>query len=428
MFTTSLLETYAYRHDLVALCDTNQTRMDYWNREFVERFGIEPLPTYRADRFAEMLERERVDSVIVTTVDRTHHTYICAAMEASCDVLSEKPMTITAETCSEILETQARTGRDLKVTFNYRYAPRNTRVKELLRSGAIGRVVSVHFEWLLNTKHGADYFRRWHRDKINSGGLMVHKSTHHFDLVNWWLDSEPTRVFAQGGLRFYGKDNARERGITEFYERAHGSDVAAKDPFAIDLASDSGLKGLYLDAEHEDGYYRDQSVFGEDITAEDDVAVLVNYSNGATMTYHLTAYSPWEGYRVAFNGAEGRLELSCVESAYVSGSDTDHNAARNVQGASEVEVDEPTRLVLQRHWEKPQEIDLPQANQGGHGGADTLLLQDCFDPQGDDPLGRAAGHLDGARSILTGIAANRSMETGLPVDVSSLLPAGALSD
>ena len=49
----------------------------------------------------------------------------------------------------------------------------------------------MHFEWALDTVHGADYFRRWHREKKNSGGLLVHKSSHHFDLVNWWLGDVP---------------------------------------------------------------------------------------------------------------------------------------------------------------------------------------------------------------------------------------------
>ena len=66
----------------------------------------------------------------------------------------------------------------------------------------------------------ADYFRRWHRDKRNSGGLLVHKATHHFDLINFWLGSAPELVMALGGLRFYGHENAQERGVTDFYTRA----------------------------------------------------------------------------------------------------------------------------------------------------------------------------------------------------------------
>ena len=114
-------------------------------------------------------------------------------------MVTEKPLTVDELRCQAILNAQARTGRRLNVSFNYRYAPRNAAVKELITSGAIGDVLSVHLEWLLDTQHGADYFRRWHRDKRNSGGLMVHKASHHFDLVAFRWTSSPTRRCAQRG-------------------------------------------------------------------------------------------------------------------------------------------------------------------------------------------------------------------------------------
>ena len=101
------------------------------------------------------------------------------------------------------------TGRRVRVTFNYRYSPPRTQIKDILMSGAIGDVLSVDFHWLLNTHHGADYFRRWHREKKNSGGLMVHKATHHFDLVNWWLGAMPVQVMATGKREFYTPTMAR---------------------------------------------------------------------------------------------------------------------------------------------------------------------------------------------------------------------------
>lgn len=121
-------------------------------------------------------------------------------------------------------------------------------------------VLSVHFEWLLDTVHGADYFRRWHRQKSNSGGLMVHKSGHHFDLVNWWIDAEPVEVAGFGQLAFYGEKNGKTHGWAKEYARARGSSEAASDPFALHLEGDSTLKSLYADAEKEDGYHRDQNV------------------------------------------------------------------------------------------------------------------------------------------------------------------------
>lgn len=421
MYRDAILKTYTDTADLVALCDINPLRMAAWQArcECVENLD---LPTYAPEDFEKMIKDQQVDVVIVTTIDRTHHTYLCRAMAAGCDAITEKPMTVDAEKCKQILEVQQRTGKKLTVTFNYRYAPRNAKVKELLQSGLIGEITSLHFEWLLDTQHGADYFRRWHRDKRNSGGLMVHKSTHHFDLVNWWLSSCPETVMAMGDLRFYGKENAENRGEPRFYLRGTDDAAAAKDPFALDLKKNAELKELYYDCEPADGYRRDQNVFGDGISIEDDIGVMVRYRNKAVMTYHLVAFAPWEGYRVAFNGTKGRLEFEVTEKSYVSGGEDDHNLTRNVKGASTHKVLEPTTLLYRPHWGEPQKIELPETNSGGHGGADEVLLRDVFGEPQEDPLARAAGHHAGAMSILTGIAANRSMATGLPVQISDLVP------
>ena len=326
MFIDGLIKDFKDCGELVALCDTNQTRMDYWKKYIKDNGGID-VKTYKAADFDKMIEVEKPQCVIVTSMDRTHHKYICRAMELGCDAISEKPMTVDAEKCQQIIDTKNKTGRHLTVTFNYRYSPRNTKVKEIIKSGIVGDITSVHFEWLLDTVHGADYFRRWHRDKRNSGGLMVHKATHHFDLINWWIDSQPEIVFAMGDLKFYGKENAENRGITEFYPRARGSELAKSDPFSlkVDPEKDERLMGLYYNAEHEDGYMRDQSVFSQGISIEDNMGVMVRYANKAVMTYSLNAHSPWEGYRVCFNGTKGRLEFNVVEKSYVSGNHEDFN-------------------------------------------------------------------------------------------------------
>jgi predicted dehydrogenase len=313
MFYEAILGPHREHSRLVALCDTNQVRMDYTNLIISEELAGQPVPTYKAADFAIMLAETRPDKVIVTSIDRTHHKYIIAALEAGCDVITEKPMTTDPEKCQAILDAVERTGRSVQVTFNYRYAPHNSALRELIAEGAIGTPTSVHFEWLLDTRHGADYFRRWHRDKRNSGGLMVHKSTHHFDLVNFWLGSQPDTVFAMGDLKFYGRANAEERGVFTPYTRTTGVEAARDDHFAIDLTSSPAQKGLYWDAEKEDGYQRDQNVFGDGISIEDTMNVMVRYRNKAVMTYSLHAYAPWEGFNVAINGTGGRLELMVRE-------------------------------------------------------------------------------------------------------------------
>jgi predicted dehydrogenase len=335
-------------------------------------------------------------------------------------VVTEKPMTTDADRARRILAAQRRTGRQVRVAFNYRYNPVHAAVRETLAAGEIGEVGSVHFEWLLDLRHGADYFRRWHREKAHSGGLMVHKATHHFDLVNWWLGTEPETVYAHGGLFFYGVEAGTRRGLARDYARAHGSPAAADDPFAVRMADSPLLSALYLDAESEDGYHRDQNVFGPGVTIEDDMAVLVRYATGSTLTYHLTAYAPWEGYRIAFNGSEGRLELLVEESTWTRPRVRIQDGSAVLHGEAVGDTAGRTELMLRRFWEPPRELKV-QTEEGGHGGGDVRMLEDLFGEPVSDPLGRAADAVDGARSLVTGLAANRSFESGGPVRTRDLL-------
>jgi predicted dehydrogenase len=430
MYIGALASKYAGEGAIVAWCDPSPTRMSYYD-EVLAQAGL-PLPErYAPERFAELLRDHKPDVVIVTSPDATHHHYVVAALRAGCDVVVEKPLTTTVEGARAIAGAVHESDGDLVITFNYRYSPRNSELRRLIAAGAIGEVTSVHFEWVLDTVHGADYFRRWHRDKANSGGLLVHKSSHHFDLVNWWLADVPATVFALGGLRFYGAENAQKRGMAPRPERSTGAPGAAGDPFALDLSVDDTLRRLYLEAEPDNGYVRDQDVFSGGITTEDNLSVLVGYRSGATMSYSLNAHSPWEGYRVAVNGTAGRLELEVVERGHVLPAGAAGVVGRPAVDPS-VSPDRPgqatgqnprpagERLLLQRHWAVAEEIPIPQG-EGAHGGGDNQLLDDVFRPgAAPDPLGRRAGCLDGLRSAGVGIAANQSLRTGQVVRFADL--------
>lgn len=450
LFVEALLGSHRDAGELVAWCDPNPARMAYYEnlrREALGDAAAEPLPAFSPLQFEELVHRTRPDVVLVTTVDRWHAHYIAKALELGCDVITEKPLTVDAAGCRVILGAVAAHPGSLTVTFNYRYSPRNSALKRLILDGAVGTVTSISFEWLLDTRHGADYFRRWHRDKTNSGGLLVHKAGHHFDLASWWLDDRPRDVFAFGSLAFYGAEAAGRRGLAPRPGRSHGH-LEGNDPFALDLAADPRLRALYLDAEVHDGYHRDQDVFSDGVTIEDNLAVTVRYRRGALLSYSLNAHSPWEGYRVGVNGTEGRLELAVVERAEVVPDvfSVDPTYASGVDGGADGEPPGPvgppareagSRLVLQRHWEPAREIDIDALARGdehrpprggGHGGGDLLLLDDVlYGPEriGPDPLGRAAGVLDGVRSVLIGAAANLSIASGTPCAMGDFgLPLG----
>ena len=441
-FVRSLVAAHADTAELVAFIDVNAARIATHNR-WLREIGHPPVAAYAADDFAPMLDIQRVDAVIVTSMDVTHERYIVAALEAGRSVITEKPMTTTAESCTRILlaaraararaSAEGRAAPTVAVAFNYRYNPTHVKVRELLAGGAVGEIGSVHFEWLLDVRHGADYFRRWHRDAANSGGLLVHKSSHHFDLVNWWLDARPCRVYAQNRLFFYGAPG-RARGYDRGYERAYGSSEAQGDPFALDLDSQPRMRELYVDAEAEDGYIRDRNVFAPGVSIDDDMAVLVTYDCGATMTYHLNAYAPWEGYRLMVNGSRGRLELEVVETAYARSSPESPAAqtgtvASLYPGHSGIE-NGWTRLTLHPYWQPPSTVEVPEASPEAHGGGDARLTADLFSGSAlaVDPLGRRATEVDGALALLTGLAANASARSGRAYDVAELIDPDLLKE
>ncbi|UOE43667.1 Gfo/Idh/MocA family protein [Agromyces larvae] len=427
MYLGAITGAHADTARLVAWSDPNAGRLDWSEQVFAD--ASLPVPArFDADRLGEAIAEHGIDRVIITSPDFTHAGYIVAALEGGADAVVEKPLTVDEAGVRAIAEAVERTGRDVVITFNYRYSPRNTALKELIASGEIGEVTSVHFEWVLDTAHGADYFRRWHREKQNSGGLLVHKSSHHFDLVNWWLDDRPTRVYASGGLRFYGAENARRRGLGA--RPARGTDDSPlRDAFSLDLRDDPVLRGLYYDQEHHDGYLRDRDVFDEGITIEDNLALVVDYAGGATMSYSLNAHSPWEGYTVAVNGTAGRAELTVVERGAVlvdgDGRPVVDPSARPDEVARESGRPVSERLVVQRQFGAAREVPIPNG-EGGHGGGDAVLLRDVFAGAEADPLGRAATWHDGVRSMAVGLAGNRSLVTGQAVATADLAIGAAL--
>jgi predicted dehydrogenase len=418
MFFKALTSTYAEVAEIVAFCDLSQTRMDWYNHQLAEIPGLRAVPTFKAEKFGQMISETKPDVVIVTTIDSTHHIYITRAMEMGCDVITEKPMTTDLPKLQAIFDTIEKTGRLLRVTFNYRYAPAYTRFRQLVIDDAIGQPLSVDFSWILDTSHGADYFRRWHREKHNSGGLLVHKATHHFDLVNWWIDSYPADVFALGALNFYGRENATARGEHYTYSRYTGIPEAQNDPFALFLNSKETMRALYLEAEAETGYIRDRNVFGEPITIEDTMTVTARYNNGVLLSYSLVAYSPWEGLRVAITGTKGRIEMDIEESIT--------HLLGDGEIASSKGPFKQARMRVFPMFKAGYEVEVPVGN-GGHGGADPVMLEQIFSPSPPyDPYQRAASHIDGAASVLVGIAANQAMQTKQMVHIDDLFPLSAM--
>lgn len=370
--------------ELAGIYDVNIGRANYIS----ERTGVKVY-----NDFDEMINTEKPDAVIVTTVDSFHCDYAVRAMRAGFDVIVEKPMCITMEQAYEMLETEKQTGKHITVTHNMRYMPYIKRIKQLLHDGKIGDIYNVNFEWnLVYNGHGTSYFRRWHGIMANSGGLLLTKATHHFDMANWLINSHPQKVFGFGKVNKYG-------GNGKFSSKGcRYCDHTEECEFYVDMSDNKFANEFYFDNEKYDGYIYDGCVFNEKIDAYDTVNLAVSYKNGVSMSYTLNAIAAYEGWRMVLNGSLGRMEIGKIDTGD-SKSTSDIITIYDLQG--NVEVIE-NNIVS-----------------GDHGGGDIRLISDIIKGREDsDILKQQADSIDGAAAVLLGAAGNESIRTENVIDIN----------
>ncbi len=412
MFLEPMHKKYQEVAQLVALCDSNRGRAALAR----ERTGLD-LPIYTD--YQQMLAEVDCDTVIVSTPDFTHHKVILASLRSGKDVICEKPMTIFDDKCREILAAEKETGKKVTVTFNCRFHPYMTKIKELVAK--VGKTYSVELDWYLDTVHGADYFRRWHSEIEKSGGLLLHKSTHHFDLVNWFIAKEPTKVYATGKLNYYGKER-RKHGV-----RCLDCGEKEKCPFYLDLKLDHELKEIYLDHENLDGYLRDRCIYDQKINIYDTMSAIVEYDRGAVLTYTLDACAPFEGWHLAINGSLGRLECRMPSKFYpkeIYDLGAREKSGRRIDpllaAMGDLKPQTEGQISFYPIFGGVKTFRVPYFT-GSHGGSDELLRHNLFHGVREDPLGQMADSWAGAMSLLIGVAANKSIETGKPISIATLL-------
>lgn len=376
-------------------------------KQILKKADDPPIPIY--DDFDAMIKETRPDTVIVTTIDSLHHEYIIRAMELGCDVITEKPLTVDEQKTNAILEAKKRTGRELTITFNFRFIPYNQKVKEIIASGEIGEPLFVNLEYFNDYPHGSSYFRRWHGQLDQSGSLLITKGTHYFDLVGWWLEQEPVSVQAMGTRRVFGP--TRE----ERSDRCLGCKYKDSCEYYWDITKDEFSTDLYLKTEKDTGYIRDKCVFSETNDVWDATAMNVHYSKGALMAMTLCVYSPYEGWRISITGTKGRLEAEEFRTG--ANSKGDEEVIRVIHRDNSVDE---YRI---RKGEVQLKNDTGIANYTllGHNGGDTVLRRMLFVGDIPDTLGQMAGIRDAVNSVLVGAAAVQSIRQKKEINIADLL-------
>ncbi len=405
----SIIENYPDLVEFVGLCDINPGRLAY-ARSYI---GVKcPIFT----DFDEMMATTKPDLLMVTTVDSTHNEFIVKGLKMGVDVLTEKPLTTDEKKCQGILDAERQTGRKVIVGFNYRWTPHFTKLKELLATERVGKLTSIDFHWYLNTYHGASYFRRWHGLRDKGGTLLVHKGTHHFDLLNWFIDSDPVEVIAHGELEHYGHNNPFRS------DKCRGCPHTGKCKFFWDITKCETDMRLYVDHEHHDGYIRDRCLWHNGIDIYDKMAVQIKYANDVQVSYSLTTYSPYEGWRIAFNGYDGRIDswqgIPWRKQEKVNQEEL--HALEMSQKVDKNTFDDYEEIMVMDNF-GDYELVKVHGTAGGHGGGDRRLQDSIFKYRNaSDPYKHKAGSRDGAMSVLIGIAARKSIEENRIVRIEEL--------
>lgn len=406
MYIKPMLDTFRRHCEIVGLLDVDPARFENCFAKFP---ALKEVPVFRPEDFARMVAETKPDSVIVAGADFCHADYIVQALEHDLEVITEKPMATKGSDCRRILEAQEKSEGRVYVTFNYRYAPVHSRIKELILEGRVGRITSVDLNWYLDTYHGASYFKRWNRQRGMSGGLSIHKSTHHIDLVNWWTGQKPVEAFAYGALNYYGPEgelNPRQEdgrfcgtcGVKQdcaYYMRwsSRSKEIVPEDDHLQHVSS--GSKGY-------SGYRADACIFDSSIDIEDTYSATVKYDKGAVLSYSVNFSLPFEGYSLAINGTRGRIETR--------------------EWLSRTPFPTPAQTIDYYPLFGSKETIHVVHRSGGHGGGDPLLLEDLFlGPDPNRPYEILSGAEAGAASVLTGEAIWKSAQSGLPVRIAELL-------
>jgi len=371
---------YADLAEIAGVLDTNRQRLEAmsYHHRFTE------IPRY--DTWESFTAGAHYDLVLVTTPDDTHPAVITRCLEAGYNVFADKPLANTPEGLLRIMEAYDRSGRMLLMGFNVRYQNVSRKMKEIAQRGDLGEIklgVCHHPE------HGIRYFRRWHKFRAKSGGLVIHKGCHQLDILNWIIGSYPVEVYAQGDLAvFKGAKKGRV---------CHSCDDLPTCPYArrLDYRTAQKLRDMYISPAALDGYHRNYCPISDDADVPDFYLVTIRYANGARASYTEVHFAGESRVEWSFFGTKAEMSV------------------RRENGQHYVDCI--------NHLEEEKVIYPVATGKGGHGGADPAMTLDMI-LSVVTGTSRMPPPEAGVRSSIIGIAAMRSIDENRPIRIEELIP------
>lgn len=179
------------------------------NRDYIrDKHHIAPENCYTS--WEQILDRPRfADVAIIGTQDKMHYAPAMKALELGYNLLLEKPVAPTAKECMEIWQQAQKYGRKIMVCHVLRYTSFYSKVKELLDADVIGKVITMNHTEGVGNLHQSHSFVRGHwGNEEKSAPMLLAKSCHDLDLMQWLMGRDCTSIQSFGGLNYFCRKNA----------------------------------------------------------------------------------------------------------------------------------------------------------------------------------------------------------------------------
>ncbi|MHB1484907.1 MAG: Gfo/Idh/MocA family protein [Saccharofermentanales bacterium] len=358
-------------HKVTAICDIDDERRDSFRRIH--------LPDLLAEKSTKdyqiLLSDPAIDLVLICTPDTSHREIALAAAAAGKAMLLEKPVATTLDDSLALLEGLKNYSRPIYLGFVLRYSPFYIKLNEIIKSGKLGEIVTINAREMLDARHASSFYRRWHRFRINNGGLMNAKCSHDLDILNWIVGSDPIDVCAFGGTRFFVPR-------TDASEHCRDCYIKSTCPYSYNIEYYKENFGTFHSLS-------DLCVYNSEKDIVDHECMLIHYLNGVVVQFELCMFGHEENRTMTIHGTQAVLEADFL---------------RNTLTVKPIKGD--------------PEIFTLEGQGGGHGGGDEILMSDLI---GDIASNRHVNHIRaGCLATLVALAGEESMSTGKIVNIARL--------
>lgn len=241
---------------------------------------------------------DELDGVMIGTRCALHTEMACKVAATGLPLFLEKPVAITFEQLAQLHDAFLGYPAPTIVSFPLRLSPIAQRVKAIVDSGQIGTVENV-VAWC-NVPYGTVYYRTWHRNYAENGGLFLQKATHDLDNLNFLLGQRPVWVSALKARRVFGGDMP--------------FDLQCKDCQLRESCPESPFVRFHSGFEREEVHYAERNgycVFSEGFEIEDMGSCLLEYAGGAQASYSQNFFTRYQAAQrgARLYGYKGTIEF-----------------------------------------------------------------------------------------------------------------------